>query len=730
MHDDVHPQPSAAPDAIPSDSRGDRAVGLMIGDVPDEASALPARELKALRAVLCALNDSLAPEAAAQVALAAMVEATHATVGAVWLLDAQGSPVRVAELGLTPEYHRAQRKFPEWNRVQRELVALPDVTLYSGEDSGVVPKEHSALNELLGVHAMAVLPLRVRHRSIGVAVLGHADQHWFARYSTDFLCAIAEVVAAGLGPLQRDRVLHLSSRAQAGPARPVLDLSTPEGRELDRRSQELLAQMLVNLDTGVALLGGADPHVLGHNPAFALLVTGSAAATLTGHRLSELGLGLRGEQLQALVRGAVAEDRAHRAVELEGLAATRGASRWSAMVAPVAGDGPGADPRVVVALTDLTERRELEEQLRHAHKMEAVGTLAGGIAHEFNNLLTAILGNVSLSLLDLPPAHPLVPGLRDSETAALRAAELTRQLLGFGRRAPVSLSVTDLRAVVLDAMARVEKSLDPRVRIERDLPAGAVPVLADPVQVGQVIANLCLNARDAMPVGGVLTVRLRELAAARTTTGRQGEFACLEVHDTGEGIEPEVMARIYEPFFTTKGPDRGTGLGLALVHAIVEQHGGWIECESAPGQGTGFRIYLARRRDAAAPHPNAAGHGETVLVVDDEASLRGLARSILERLGYQVVLACDGLEALQQVQRGARIDIVLLDQTMPRLSGPETLRRLREIAPGLPVVLTSGYDLGTGPDGPGGLEVEGFLPKPYSPEHLGAVVREALDSRG
>ncbi|MEO5987583.1 MAG: ATP-binding protein [Candidatus Eisenbacteria bacterium] len=685
------------------DSHQNRTGGNDATRTPSHGPDALAHEMRALLQVLEAMNHPPVPGEAWEGALALIMKATGATVGSIWRFDVNGLPFRAAGVGLTPQYLHAHQQLPDFNLVQQELLSLPDVALLNGNDLGFVPDDRAALHELIGVRSMALLPMRARQMRLGAVLLGHPETNGFKHHSMDFLRALAQVMTGALDRAPRPAGSRISD--------PL----------------ELVTQMLSHLDTGVALLGGADAQVLGHNPAFALLVAGDAAAALSGHRVSDLGLGGRGERLQLLVRSSLAADRAKAVVELEDMTPTRAPILWSAMVAPVTGNPSGVEPRVVIALTDITARRELENQARHAHKMEAVGTLAGGIAHEFNNLLTAILGNVSLSLLDLPFTHPLVPGLRDSETAALRAAELTRQLLGFGRRAPVILRVSDLAAVVQEALVRVEHLLDHRIRIERDLPSASVPVLADPLQVAQVIANLCLNARDAMPMGGVLTVRLRQVAVAHAMATRHGEFACLEVQDTGEGIEPEVMARIYEPFFSTKGPDRGTGLGLALVHTIVEQHGGWIECESAPGHGTTFRVYLLRRMEAVVPHPNPASPDGTVLVVEDESALRGFARSVLERLGYHVVLARDGIEALDLVQRGMRVDVVLLDLTMPRLSGPDTLRRLREIAPGLPVVLTSGYESGAGPPGPDGLEVEAFLAKPYSPEHLGAAVREALD---
>ncbi len=693
------------------------------------SAATAGAEVRAIRRLLSVAAQGRGPEATAEGALESVLESTGAPVGSIWLLAPDGSPMRVASVGLTPAYLHAQSLFVGWNLVQEQLIALPDVSILSTDAFGILSATQLQLNQFIGVTSMAVLPLRSRHERVGVLMLGHPDPDGFACWSDDFLRVLAEIVATAV--IQRGSAPAL--RRAGGSATLSVPLAhapvTPAAQEERGPSPELLSQMLRGLDTGVALLEGRDARVLSHNPAFALLVTGASEASLTGLRLAELGLGERGTQLDALVRNAVEEHQTRRGVDLRGASATPANSRWSAVVAPVVPERPGRESRVVIALTDITERLALEDQLRHAHKMEAVGTLAGGIAHEFNNLLTAILGNVSLSLIDLPPDHALVSGLRDCEIAAMRAAELTRDLLGFGRRAPVSLNPVELGAVVQETLLRFESSLDARIRIERELPSVAVPVLADPLQLAQVVMNLCTNARDSMPSGGVLTVRLQAPAAEWSLPGRSGEFVCLEIQDTGDGIEPEFMARIYEPFFTTKGPDRGTGLGLSVVHAIVEQHGGWIECESTPGKGTTFRVHILRRHSGMPSHPSNAASGETVLVVEDEAVLRGLARAVLERLGYKVLLASDGIEALELVERGAHVDMILLDQTMPRMSGPETLLRLREIAPGIPVVLTSGYELGGGPPGPGGLLVDGFLPKPYAPEHLGATVREALDSK-
>jgi len=387
---------------------------------------------------------------------------------------------------------------------------------------------------------------------------------------------------------------------------------------------------------------------------------------------------------------------------------------------------------------DITERKQLEDQLRQAQKMEAVGQLAGGVAHDFNNLLTAILGNVSLLLSSLPDDDANREVLRDTERAAARAAELTGQLLGYSRQTMLHLEPTDLRKAIDDTVALLRRTIDPRIVVEVDSAADLWPVQADPGQMSQVLMNLCLNARDAMPDGGQLrlaaaSVVLDAEQARRRLDARAGDFVRLRVGDTGTGIPPEIRARIFDPFFTTKGPGKGTGLGLAMVFGIIKQHQGWIECHSEVGRGTHFDIFLPRTggtpRPAtppALPEPIVGGC-ETILVVDDEAVIRNLGRTILQRYGYRVILAEDGLEAVELYRRQAgQIDLVLLDLMMPRLSGRDTLRELLRLDPGVRVLFSSGYSAeqfsDTGNEG-----VCGFVNKPYRPQDLVRTIRRVLD---
>ena len=392
---------------------------------------------------------------------------------------------------------------------------------------------------------------------------------------------------------------------------------------------------------------------------------------------------------------------------------------------------------VVVNYRDVTERDRLEEQLRQSSKMEAVGRLAGGIAHDFNNLLTVILGNLELLRSGADPVEA-AELMATSERAARQAAELTRQMLGFARRQPVRVAVVDLNGLLRESLGMLRRSIDPRIAV-RFVPAPDLrAVAADPVQFQQVVMNLCLNARDAMPDGGTLTV---ETANATAPPAARAENRCpdgcvrLSVTDTGVGMTDEVRAKVFEPFFTTKDVGKGTGLGLAVVYGVAQAHGGWVECHSQPGRGSRFEVYLpcaaveaaAPLAVAAAPAPDR-GRGETVLVADDEPGVRELAKAALQMNGYRVLTAEDGAEAVAVFGREAgRIGVVILDATMPRMSGRQAFEAIRTINPTARVLFASGYPAGDllADDPPPGTA---FLHKPYTPTELATEVRRLLDA--
>jgi two-component system cell cycle sensor histidine kinase/response regulator CckA len=404
-------------------------------------------------------------------------------------------------------------------------------------------------------------------------------------------------------------------------------------------------------------------------------------------------------------------------------------------------DGSGAAAGLIGIASDVTDIKRLEAQLRQSQKLEAVGQLAGGVAHDFNNLLTIITGHGAMLRSQLPADDESSADLDQVLAAADRASVLTRQLLAFSRRQLLQPRVTDLSqsvTLVADMLGRV---IGEDITIRTELAPHAWPVLADPGQLEQVVMNLAVNARDAMPRGGTLIMRTENVEVDRVAAGERpgltpGRYAALFVDDTGTGIEPDLLPHLFEPFFTTKGPGKGTGLGLATVYGIVKQSGGFIYVDSTPGQGSRFSIYLPRHAERAADEtrpaaPPAPRGTETILVVEDDAGVRWAVRRMLERNGYSVLEAAGAAEALRHVadvgSRGAHIDLVLTDVIMPEQSGRELVERLTADRPELRILYMSGYA-----DDEilrRGLELSGapLLEKPFTPDRLAEVVRRALD---
>jgi two-component system, cell cycle sensor histidine kinase and response regulator CckA len=402
--------------------------------------------------------------------------------------------------------------------------------------------------------------------------------------------------------------------------------------------------------------------------------------------------------------------------------------------------GAAPDGYIIVNSRDITESMKLEEQLRQSQKMEAIGQLSGGVAHDFNNLLTVIQGHVSLLETEPTLAAELRESVTEIRQSAERAANLTRQLLAFSRRQTMQRTDLDLNEVVIHMTRMLKRILGEDIQLRLNYAPQPVCVHADAGMMEQVLLNLAVNSRDAMPQGGQLvletgSVELDEAAAKQMPQARAGAFVCLSVSDTGCGIPPEILPHIFEPFFTTKDVGKGTGLGLATVYGIVQQHQGWSSVYSEAGQGTTFRIYLPRLLKAALAEPvkstipSDRGGTETILVVEDESALRVLARRILTRLGYRVLEAPTGVSALGVWREHRReIQLLLTDLVMPDgMNGRDLARHLHQDNPDLKVIYTSGYSAEiAGQDFP---LVEGlnFLAKPFSPSKLAHIVRASLD---
>ena len=402
-------------------------------------------------------------------------------------------------------------------------------------------------------------------------------------------------------------------------------------------------------------------------------------------------------------------------------------------------DPDGRATRMIGAMMDVTQRKQLENELRQAQKMEAVGQLAGGVAHDFNNLLTIITGRSHLLLGRLQGDNAARHSVELIQKTADRAAALTRQLLAFSRKQVLQRRILDLNTLVEDTSAMLRRLIGEDVDLQLILRPAAGRVNADPGQLEQVLLNLAVNARDAMPRGGVLGIetdcaRIEAAPPGRPEALPPGQYAMLRVMDTGVGMDPATQARIFEPFFTTKEPGKGTGLGLSMVHGVVRQHGGAIQLRSVLDGGTTFEIYLPQvetpaEADALDDTASREVMGrETILLVEDEDDVRLLAREVLERQGYRVIEAADGAHALGVCEAApGRVDLILTDVVMPRMSGRELVDRVRASRPDMRVLYMSGYtedaivrhgvrDASTS-----------LLGKPFAPADLVRKTREVLD---
>jgi two-component system, cell cycle sensor histidine kinase and response regulator CckA len=394
-------------------------------------------------------------------------------------------------------------------------------------------------------------------------------------------------------------------------------------------------------------------------------------------------------------------------------------------------------PVFEVIVEDVTEQRRVQDELRQAQKMEAIGQLAGGVAHDFNNMLTAILGYAELLTEQIGPDKPIGGDLREIMAAAERAATLTRQLLAFSRKQVLALAPVDLSVVVSNLQPMLRRVISGPVRIETVLAEDLYPVLADTSQMEHLLVNLCVNARDAMPTGGTLTIAtgnaIRDPDPVGDAGGQTKHFATLRVHDTGIGMTPEVQRRIFEPFFTTKERGHGTGLGLAAVYGAVRQLGGFIEVETELGRGSTFTIYLPKtaqpvsESSVAIATGQAVGH-ETILLVEDESSVRAFAKIALQRFGYHIVEADSAETALRLLPHvEGTVHLLLSDIVLPGLDGRELALRVIRERPDTRVLFMSGYAAAL--IGSSGLLMPGvqLLEKPFTAQALLAKARQVLD---
>jgi PAS domain S-box-containing protein len=520
------------------------------------------------------------------------------------------------------------------------------------------------------------------------------------------------------------------------PARLVLAADVTERQRAEdalRESEERFAKAFHSNPEPVAIHRLADGTYIDVNQSF-LNVTGFKREEVIGRTVDDIKI-VVDQESRAVWRRVITESGSIRKWETQ-FRVKSGELRWALLsIEPI--DVRGV--KCVLSVTeDITERKQLEEQLMQSQKMEAVGTLAGGIAHDFNNLLTAIIGHSQLLKRRVGEQDPVYPDVAEIEKAGLRAASLTRQLLAFSRKQMLEMKILDINSVIADMGPMLGRLLGEDISLRTELDPRLGTVRADNSHIQQVIMNLAVNARDAMPRGGQLTIETRNVTldaayAKNHAEAMSGDYVMLAVSDTGTGIDKQTQERIFEPFFTTKEHGKGSGLGLSTTYGIVKQSGGSIMVYSEPGHGTVFKVYLPRALGLVeGPEPEdmlspMSRGSETILLVEDEEMVRALAAQVLTNVGYRVVDAANGQEAIGVAQgHEGNIDLVLTDAVMPEMSGMELVDRLQQIRPGIGVLMMSGYSRDAMSDSMLSSTIN-LLQKPFTPVDLCRKVREVLD---
>jgi PAS domain S-box-containing protein len=659
------------------------------------------RQLIAINNVAHAVNRSVPLDEVLSTALANMTSVLNTRWGWIYLLEGETLVLHSAtEPAIDFLAHASPPGNPHMLWLDQPRVARERLR----KQGGPIPPPLKQL----GIQSWTSIPLRTKETIAGVLVIAGTSYRLFAPKQAELVDAISSTVSIAIhNAWLFDRL---------------------------RQSEHQYADLFENAPD---LYLSVDRHhaIVGCNRSGAEML-GIIAQTLLGKPFECLFDPVRAEAVRQMVDRMFAEGRVLKDVE-EHVVSPRGTRLAVLLNSSLVFDDAGAVRTARIVARDITERKKMEGALLHAQKIDSIGNLAGGIAHDFNNILAAIMGSASIMRRHLSDRVRLAKYVEIIESSARRGSSLTRQLLTFARKTETIAAPVDIHALIHETLDLFQRSVTKDITVRTNLFPDPITVNGDDGQIQQALLNLFLNARDAMPEKGVLTIDTIPVPGSAPPAGAPanltGPFVEIRITDTGRGIPREIQDRIFEPFFTTK--DNGTGLGLSVVYGVLQNHGGYITLESSEGNGTTFSLFLPRQ-SAAAPgagrkRPHRLPRGtENILVIDDEPPVCEIAQDLLTSLGYTVYIAHNGQEGVEFYRtRRASVDLILLDINMPVMSGTEAFEHLRAINPHIRVLIVTGYGRGAADTPRFSSEVNGFVQKPFQIETLAFKVRKVLDQR-